>query len=175
MGFRKSRLDRKWLSALFSQSAGAWQMIFCVISETLRSAMFTNSSREVVLHRSLRCTPNPLISTWWRGNNHHSSVTTQWPGRTLSSVFRDEPHGLLWRQRECSVPRPLLYSLFLSQGYRNISVTNRRFHVPALGSFQLLSLCAVSLRPDVLHCHSQDCLKKHLRCVSTAEEFIRTF
>lgn len=63
IGLRKSKLDRKWLCALFSQSLEDLQIISWVSWETLRSAMWTNSSRGVELQRSLRWKPKPLVST----------------------------------------------------------------------------------------------------------------
>lgn len=64
IGLRKSRLDRKWLCAWSSQSAEDLQMISCVSRDTLPSAMWTNSSSGVVLHRSRRWKPKPLVRTW---------------------------------------------------------------------------------------------------------------
>lgn len=63
-GLRKSKFDRKWLCALFSQSLEDLQIMSCVRRDTLRSAIWTNSSSGVVLQRSLRWKPKPLVSTW---------------------------------------------------------------------------------------------------------------
>lgn len=64
IGLKKSRLDRKWLCALFSQSLEDLQMISWVRRDTLWSAMWTNSSSGVALQRSLRWKPKPFVRTW---------------------------------------------------------------------------------------------------------------
>lgn len=81
IGLRKSKLDRKWLCALFSQSLVDLQMISWVKRDTLRSAMWTNSSSGVVLQRSLRWKPKPLVSTW--AGKNKSTVEVQKDSRSM--------------------------------------------------------------------------------------------
>lgn len=73
IGLKKSRLDRKWLCALFSQSLEDLHIISRVMRDTLWSAMWTNSSSGVVLQRSRRWKPKPFVRTWTEEIKHSSS------------------------------------------------------------------------------------------------------
>lgn len=73
IGLKKSRLDRKCLCALFSQSLEDLHIISWVRRDTCWSAMWTNSSSGVVLQRSRRWKPKPFVRTWTDEIKHSGS------------------------------------------------------------------------------------------------------